>query len=694
MIYTATCDGNFIYNLKRGYTLIDPVLDLADNSAGSFEFTMAPDHPMYDKVNTLTSEVIVYRDGVEIWSGRPIEENIDFYKRKNVYCEGELAYLNDSIQSPAEYHDKSVRQWLTTLINNHNAQVAANKQFIVGAVTVEENLYRYTNYESTMYCIEDKLINRLGGHLRIRKVNGKRYLDYLKDYPKQSTQVIKFGRNLLDYSTNFTMADIATAIIPLGARLDNSPIDALEAYLDVKEVNNNSVYVRNETAIRNFGWICQVVHWDDVTTAAALLTKARQYLSAIQYDKMTLEIRPVDFNLVDSNEPALELLDEVRVVSKPHGLDKWFPITEQKIPLGDPENEVCTMGVVTQHSFTTKTASSVQAIKEAIEKITPESTILKQAQENATQLITSGALGSHVVVKPDEIYIMDTADEETARRVWRWNVNGLGYSSNGINGNFGLAMTMDGRIVANYITTGTLSADRIKGGTLTLGGQNNGNGMITMKDYSNNVIGSWDAYGFNLKRGNINLEAGSMIKVPLDKNNKTYISLSNLGFEIQFENGTVTADTLTYYGNDIYPINVKIGQLKFSFTKGNTWWYSRIDPCGIFATKGPAGGGGAATDIAQFDISTFSIGKPAGNNLFFSSTHGEFDMHCDARCFKKAYVDGDLSVGGNCSITGNFLKTGGFGDNTTVYLPAGIGAGGVITSYYTAKAHHGLLLTA
>ena len=650
MIYTATCDGNFIYNLKRGYTLIDPVLDLADNSAGSFEFTMAPDHPMYDKVNTLTSEVIVYRDGVEIWSGRPIEENIDFYKRKNVYCEGELAYLNDSIQSPAEYHDKSVRQWLTTLINNHNAQVAANKQFAIGSVTVEDNLYRYTNYESTMYCIEDKLINRLGGHLRIRKVNGKRYLDYLKDYPKRSTQVIKFGRNLLDYSTNFTMADIATAIIPLGARLDNSPIDALEAYLDVKKVNNNSVYVRNETAIRNFGWICQVVHWDDVTTAAALLTKARQYLSAIQYDKMTLEIRPVDFNLVDSNEPALELLDEVRVVSKPHGLDKWFPITEQKIPLGDPENEVCTMGVVTQHSFTTKTASSVQAIKEAIEKITPESTILKQAQENATQLITSGALGSHVVVKPDEIYIMDTADESTARRVWRWNVNGLGYSSTGINGNFGLAMTMDGRIVADYITTGTLSANRIKGGTLTLGGNGNGNGMIDVRDSSNGSIATIDNNGVNIRRGSIQL--GSNFSV--DSN-------GNLTAKNAFLQGSIlniASEKYTWLSN---------GELQFGkYTNNKYTTYGTLTVGGEAAKLLSMSQLALVGDSRSGNYAPVSIAVNVGNE-----TREMIGVHADRITFRN-----------------------GWGNGQTVYIPAGIGAGGVVTSYWTAKVYSGLLIQA
>ena len=308
-MYTVKCDGEYLYEYRRGYVLIDPVLTMADSAAGSFEFTISPDHPMYDKINQITSTVTVYRDDDEIWSGRPVEEATDFYKRKTIYCEGELAYLNDSIQPQAEFHAQSVRSWLTTILTNHNNQVSAGKRFQVGAVTVSENLYRYTNYENTLYCINDKLVSRLGGHLRIRKQNGTRYLDYLEDYPKRSAQEIKFGRNLLDHSTNYNMNDIATVIIPLGARLDESPIEALEAYLDVKSVNNGSLYVRNEKAIQNFGWICKVVHWDDVTTASELLRKAKAYLSDFQYDEMTLQIRAVDFHLVDSGQPALDLLD-------------------------------------------------------------------------------------------------------------------------------------------------------------------------------------------------------------------------------------------------------------------------------------------------------------------------------------------------------------------------------------------------
>lgn len=111
--------------------------------------------------------------------------------------------------------------------------------------------------------------------------------------------------------------------------------------------------------------------------------------------------------------------------------------------------------------------------KKYIEKQKEETTTaLEQAIINATQLIT-GNQGGYIVMspseKPQEIFIMDTPDMNTAMKVWRWNLSGLGYSSTGINGPFALAMTMDGAIVADFITTGVLNGALIKAGSVQAG---------------------------------------------------------------------------------------------------------------------------------------------------------------------------------------------------------------------------------
>ena len=103
--------------------------------------------------------------------------------------------------------------------------------------------------------------------------------------------------------------------------------------------------------------------------------------------------------------------------------------------------------------------------------ITRTAANLEEAIDHATDMIT-GQEGGYVVLDqdssghPTQILIMDTPDKSTATNVWRWNQNGLGFSSTGYSGTYGTAITADGKIVADYITTGTLSASRISGGIL------------------------------------------------------------------------------------------------------------------------------------------------------------------------------------------------------------------------------------
>ena len=107
------------------------------------------------------------------------------------------------------------------------------------------------------------------------------------------------------------------------------------------------------------------------------------------------------------------------------------------------------------------TASYQNNLERQIEKVNPTS-ILEQAREDATELINSG-FGGNVRIYPDRILIMDTDDETTAQKVWQWNLNGLGYSSTGVNGQYSLAMTSNGQIVADFITTGHLNTSVIQG---------------------------------------------------------------------------------------------------------------------------------------------------------------------------------------------------------------------------------------
>jgi phage-related protein len=96
-----------------------------------------------------------------------------------------------------------------------------------------------------------------------------------------------------------------------------------------------------------------------------------------------------------------------------------------------------------------------------VAEIDPTS-ILSEAQTNATNLITT-AMGGYVLKTQNELFIMDTDDVDTAQKVWRWNVAGLGFSSTGVNGTYSIAMTNDGKIVADAITAGSMAIGKISG---------------------------------------------------------------------------------------------------------------------------------------------------------------------------------------------------------------------------------------
>lgn len=468
-MYRVYCNNSPLYDLRdEDLVLISPTVKIGENTAGSFEFSILPKHPHYEEVNELTSVITAYDGDEEIFCGRVVEITKDLYNRKKVICEGELAYFNDSIQRPARYQGLTVRGYLETLVNIHNQQVknqGIDKTFKVGAVTVQDKndyVYKYTNWESTLEVIKTDLLKTYGGYLRIRKENGVRYLDYLADYPNTNTQVIEFGSNLLDFTHDMVASDIVTAVIPLGARLEDvTEVEGLDAYLTIKDVNSGVDYVYSQEAVKSYGWIFKTVKWDDVHVADNLLRKGKEYLSDIQFAQITLTVSAVDLHMLHVDMERIKVLDEIRVTSSPNGLDRFFPVSEMTIYLDKPSNNKLTLGTsYSKTSLSTKTESNMTSIKDKIDSLPNKSEILEEARENASQLIHSATNG-HVVTTADEQLIMDTADKKTARKLWRWNLNGLGYSKTGYNGTYDTAITMDGQIVGERLVGGSVTADKL-----------------------------------------------------------------------------------------------------------------------------------------------------------------------------------------------------------------------------------------
>lgn len=166
-----------------------------------------------------------------------------------------------------------------------------------------------------------------------------------------------------------------------------------------------------------------------------------------------------------------------------------------------------------------------QTVKEATDAkniaISSKSEITEAYQEaiaNATAAIT-GNSGGYIRLNPSEnpqeLLIMNTADASTATKIWRWNLSGLGYSSTGYNGTYKTAITQDGHIVADFVDTGTLTANIIKAGIM----------QSTNGEFSFNLeSGHIEASDINITGGDINLDGGQL-------------SIKNSGFKTDLSSG-------------------------------------------------------------------------------------------------------------------------------------------------------------
>lgn len=479
--------------------IVNPVVTLEVNAAGSFEFVVTPTHPYYDKIKKRTSVISVYRDEdtEPIFQGTCVSETVDFFKQKKITCEGELSYLNDSILRPQKYQDVTVLTLLTSYIQQHNEQVEEYKRFEIGNVTVTDPnnyIFCYTNMNPTLKEIKEDLLDDLGGFLRVRYENGHKYIDYLAQSTKYSDQVIELGKNLTDYNSNLSSLDVATRIIPLGARQEQQIVEGLETRLTIESVNDGKDYLQSDTAIEEYGIITKTVEFDGINTPSLLKTRGEQYLSEVQFENIFIEVKAVDFGYITDSIDKFELMDNIHIVSPAHGMDKWFMLSKMTLNLNDPERDVFVLGKNEKKGLSVRAA---QTNSEVIKKVSnlPSSTEMLQAIAQATALIT-GAEGGNVVIhtdkngKPYEFLVMDTDNIETAEDVWRWNINGLGHSSTGYNGTYTTAWTIDGGFNADFINSGTIrgvkfiSTDPEAGHSVEMS-----NGIIAVKNIYDHTIG-------------------------------------------------------------------------------------------------------------------------------------------------------------------------------------------------------------
>mgnify|MGYP003300095029 CR=1 FL=1 len=347
-MYRLYCDGLTLYNDRlENLKILDPSVELEENKTGSFVFGMPADHPYYGMVRRMKSIITLYQDDYLLFRGRVLDEEIGWHNEKVIHCEGELAFLLDSIQRPYDYSG-TVSGFLNLLITRHNEQVEESKWFTVGNVTVTDaNDYivrSNIDYTDTWTELQKKLLDLLGGYIVVRHEGYINYIDYLQDITLLSSQPITFGRNLLDLKRIRKGKDIATALIPLGAKLKDDEGKDTDIRLTIEEVNGGLDYIVDETAKDEHTTIFRTVIFDDVTDPNNLLTKGKAHMADLVNLPDTIELTAADTAAFDKSFSSFHLGTQVRVESNPHGIGQLFRVSKLSIKLFEPVANKLTLG--------------------------------------------------------------------------------------------------------------------------------------------------------------------------------------------------------------------------------------------------------------------------------------------------------------------------------------------------------------
>ena len=383
----------------QGRVVADIEIDLEVNAHGSMKFTVPITNPGYDTATQLGTVVIATYGGRKVFRGRVADTTRDFYNNVEVYCEGHLAFLCDSML-PRFAYKGTVTNFLRFILDTHNSEVEDYKKLYLGTVTVtdpDNNGVLVRSSESSISsweAVTGRLIDMLGGYVMVRETDGKYYVDYLAELTEKSNQTVEFGENLLDLEEHIDTENIVTVLYPFGARIEENGTNenTYDKYMEepestgltewhgnrvtVREANGGTMYVEDADGINAWGKIWGTNVWDDVTLPSNLLTKAKAWLKNQIKATTTNELNAVDLNIVNIEIDDIQLGEIVHVRSAPHDLETDMPCLKIHLEPGAPDKSTVTLGA-------TATELTKSIAKEKQEETTPEE-IVKKVWERLT----------------------------------------------------------------------------------------------------------------------------------------------------------------------------------------------------------------------------------------------------------------------------------------------------------------------
>lgn len=370
---------------------------------------------------------------------------------------------------------------------------------------------------------------------------------------------LRYGKNITDINQERNIENTVTGIVPFWKGDDSEGTET------VVTLTERAVYAQNAG---NYPYARTIPidfseKFQSQPTEAQLRSAAQRYITS---NKIGVPSVSIDVSFVPlwqteeykniANLERVNLCDTVTVEFEKLGISAKAKVIKTEYNVLKDRYDSISIGNA-RTSFSDSISEKISSTANAIKQTIPKESVFRQIVNEQTQKITGG-LGGYVVKtlnannEPQEILIMDTDDVQTAVNVIRINKSGIGFSTNGYNGPFQSAWTIDGHFNADFIATGHLLANFIHGGTLSLGGTNNGNGVIEVYDANGTLIGRWDKEGLKVYKGLI--QGPDIVAGGLNNTNGTIVVKDASGNEIGRwdKDGAVITGSLKMLGDTTY----------------------------------------------------------------------------------------------------------------------------------------------
>lgn len=383
---------------NRNALVLSPKLTREVSKGGSLSFTMTRDHEQYESLQKMSTCITVEQDNKEIWRGRVLSHEADWYNRRVIYCEGALSYFNDSAITPFNYEGK-LAQFLQHLIDAHNQQCGnmKMKRFELGTVTAalgdlvvhygDRDSYGVgEDYGSTWDIIDKMVLKVYGGYAycTYNPATGNNVLNYCDqsfEADRLVNQTIEYGVNLLDFTEKTDTNSLFTRVYPMGSKhtveetkwkwkflwwgekytesheerygISGTDAATVNKYLPkgysyrLDSSDGDCGWIQNDAAAQKFGIVSALGEYDtdsdNDTFAAGVQDLQKNSLMVTSYTVKAVDLRDAGYD-----KDRLTFAGYAHIISKPHSIDVIMLCTKLVEPLDQPDKKEYTFGMTRQ----------------------------------------------------------------------------------------------------------------------------------------------------------------------------------------------------------------------------------------------------------------------------------------------------------------------------------------------------------